>query len=277
MLFLKRQWLLGRRFGFITPGEMLAYYFQSNLIRVLVVVVAMFFSVPYLGLQLRAAGFLFSVLTDGLLGVEFGMWVLAIVVVSYVASGGLRTVAYVDVLQAILLTVGIVIIGLIALAFIGGWSRLMAGIAALAAHDPVRTPDGYSHYIAVPGAIQLVKDGTTAQGSPWTGMMILTYLFALMGIQSSPAFSMWAFASRSPAKFATQQVWASSFGVWADPDPVHGGAGHRRALSGCRPPVPGSAPGSGQPRVAQPSPRRWLGGNVRTAGHAGPATHQSGR
>ena len=213
MLFLKRQWILGKRFGFITPGEMLAYYFRSDLIRVLVVVVAMFFSVPYLGLQLRAAGFLFSVLTDGLLGVEFGMWVLAIVVVSYVASGGLRTVAYVDVLQAILLTVGIVIIGVIALAFIGGWGRLMAGIAALAAHDPVRTPDGYSHYIAVPGAIQLVKDGTTAQGGPWTGMMILTYLFALMGIQSSPAFSMWAFASRSPAKFATQQVWASSFGV----------------------------------------------------------------
>lgn len=41
--------------------------------------------------------------------------------------------------------------------------------------------------------------------------MILTYLLGLMGIQSSPAFTMWAFASRSPAAFAPQQVWASSF------------------------------------------------------------------
>ena len=31
-----------------------------------------------------------------------------------------------------------------------------------------------------------------------------------MGIQASPAFSMWAFASRDPGAFAPQQVWASA-------------------------------------------------------------------
>ena len=169
VLFLKRQWILGKRFGFVTPGEMLAYYFKSDLIRVLVVFVAMFFSVPYLGLQLLTSGFLFSVVTNGLVGVEFGMWVLTIVVVSYVASGGLRTVAYVDVLQGVLLASGIVVIGFATLTFVGGWERLLAGIAELVAQDPVRTPEGYSHYIAIPGVIQLVRDGTAAVGSPWTG------------------------------------------------------------------------------------------------------------
>lgn len=48
ILFLKRQWLLGQRYGFTTPGAMLAYYFRSDLLRVLVVGVALFFSVPYL-------------------------------------------------------------------------------------------------------------------------------------------------------------------------------------------------------------------------------------
>ena len=43
--------------------------------------------------------------------------------------------------------------------------------------------------------------------------MVLTYMFALMGIHSAPAFSMWAFSNRSPAPFAPQQVWASSFGI----------------------------------------------------------------
>ena len=131
VLFLKRQWILGKRFGFVTPGEMLAYYFKSELIRVLVVIVAMFFSVPYLGLQLLTSGFLFSVVTNGLVGVEFGMWVLTIVVVSYVASGGLRTVAYVDVLQGVLLASGIVVIGFATLTLVGGWERLLAGIAGL--------------------------------------------------------------------------------------------------------------------------------------------------
>jgi Na+/proline symporter len=210
VLFLKRQWILGRQLGFVTPGEMLAAYFDSKLIRLLVVVVALVFSVPYLGLQLRASGFLFNVLTDNVLGVEFGTWVLAIVVVSYVATGGLGTAANVATLQAVLLTTGIVVVGSFTLAFVGGWTRLTEGIATLSLNDPVRTPAGHSHLVAVPGVIQWVSDGTAAVGGPWTGMMILTYLLGLMGIQSSPAFSIWAFASRSPAAFAPQQVWASS-------------------------------------------------------------------
>ena len=209
ILFLKRQWLLGRRYGFVTPGAMLVYYFRSDLLRILVVGVALFFSVPYIGLQLRAAGFLFNALTDGLLGVQFGMWVLASVVISYVASGGLRTVAWVDALQAPLLAIGIVIIGLLTLHYVGGWDRLMAGVIALAQDDPVRTPEGYSHYLAIPGAVQWVRDGSQAVGGAWTGTMILTYLIALMGIQTSPAFSMLALASRRPA-FAAQQVWVSA-------------------------------------------------------------------
>ena len=44
-------------------------------------------------------------------------------------------------------------------------------------------------------------------------MMCLTYMFALMGIQSAPAFSMWSFANKNPRPFAPQQVWASSFGI----------------------------------------------------------------
>ena len=67
------------------------------------VIVALVFSVPYLGIQLRASGFLFNVLTDGLLGVNVGMWLLSAVVLIYVASGGLRAVAYVDTVQCILL------------------------------------------------------------------------------------------------------------------------------------------------------------------------------
>ena len=43
--------------------------------------------------------------------------------------------------------------------------------------------------------------------------MVLTYMFALMGIQSAPAFSMWSFANKDPKPFAPQQVWASSFGI----------------------------------------------------------------
>ncbi len=213
VIFLKRQWMLGKRFGFVTPGEMLSYYFKSDAIRVLVVVVAFIFSVPYLGVQLRASGFLFNVLTDGMLGVEAGMWLLSAVVFIYVASGGLRAVAYVDTVQCVLLAAGIVAIGVIALDAVGGFTRLNEGIAALAQIDTKRTPDGYSHYIAIPGVIQFVSGASKTTGGAWTGLMVLTYMFALMGIHSAPAFTMWAFSNSSPKPFAPQQVWASSFGI----------------------------------------------------------------
>ena len=213
VIFLKRQWMLGKRFGYVTPGEMFSDYFKSDAIRVLTVIVALFFSIPYLGVQLRASGFLFNVLTNGMFSVEVGMWMLSIIVFLYVASGGLRAVAYVDTVQCLLLAGGITIIGIIGLSHAGGWSALNLGIANLASIDTKLTADGYSHYIAIPGVIQFVKSGPSAVGGAWTGIMILSYAFALMGIQSSPAFSMWSFANKNPKPFAPQQVWASAFGI----------------------------------------------------------------
>ena len=218
VIFLKRQWMLGKRYGYVTPGEMLSDYFQGDAIRILVVMVALLFSIPYLGVQLGASGFLFNVLTDGMVSKDIGMWVLSAVVLIYVATGGLRAVAYVDTLQCILLAFGIVSIGFIAYSFMGGFGAFNNAMAALGQSEIGRwgmTPDGHNAYLAIPGVIQFTAGlgVETPTGGLWTGMMCLTYMFALMGIQSAPAFSMWSFANTDPRPFAPQQVWASSFGI----------------------------------------------------------------
>jgi Na+/proline symporter len=213
LFFLKRQWMLSQRCGFVTPGEMFSAYFKSKWMGRLVVMVAVMFSIPYIAVQLRASGFLFNILTDGKLTINFGMYLLSIVVVFYVALGGLRAVASVDTLQAILLASGIATLGIIVLHYAGGWSQLNEGITVLAQFDSEVT--GVSHYVAIPGVIQSVSDRLstteTATGAVWNGFMILTFMLALMGIQTSPAFSMWAFSNKEPKFFAHQQVWASSF------------------------------------------------------------------
>jgi Na+/proline symporter len=105
VMFLKRQWMLGKRYGFVTPGEMLAAYLRSDA------------------------------------------------------------------------------------------TRLLTVLVALAGCNSVR------------------QRWAQSRGGAWTGIMVLTYMFALMGIQSAPAFSMWAFTNKTPAGFPYQQVWASSFGI----------------------------------------------------------------
>lgn len=216
VMFLKRQWMLGKRFGYVTPGEMLSDYFRGDAIRIVVVLVALLFSIPYVGLQLNASGFLFNVLSDDMIAKEVGMWVLSLVVLIYVASGGLRAVAYVDTLQCIMLGFGIIMVGFIALDLAGGWTALNEGFAALAFSDVGKwgvTEQGYNAYFAIPGVIQFTAGlgKETPIGGLWTGVMVLSYMWALMGIQSAPAFTMWAFANDDPRPFAPQQVWASSF------------------------------------------------------------------
>ncbi len=219
MLFLKRQWMLGRRWGFVTPGEMYHSYFQSNTMVWLVVIVATIFAVPYLGIQLRASGFLFNVLTDGALGVTFGMWALSAVVLFYVASGGLRAVAYVDALQCVLLLFGMTAISFIAISYMGSIGDLARSIAAASQWDlvtggesagrPGLTPAGHSGYVATPGVIQWVSGVGDAQGGAWTSVMVLSYMMSMAGIMASPSFTMWAFSNKDPRPFAPQQTWAS--------------------------------------------------------------------
>ena len=214
VLFLRRQWVLGRVYNYVTPGEMYSDYYGGNSMRALTVLVAFLFSVPYLGIQLRASGALFNVLTDGLISTNLGMILLSAVVVIYVASGGLKSVAYVDCAQAILLALGIIVLGVITIKWIGGWNLFTEGIGVLVKNDLISgnrlTLQGFSSRVAMPGSIQIVSSGSNAVGGVWTGMMCMTYMFALMGIQSSPAFSMWAYANKTSKPFRWQQVVASS-------------------------------------------------------------------
>ena len=186
VLFLRRQWVLGTAYKYITPGEMYTDYYGGNAMRLLTVLVAFLFSVPYLGVQLRASGSLFHVLSDGLISVNFGMFALTAVVVIYVASGGLRSVAYVDCAQAILLAIGIVILGGVALHYSGGWTGFTTGLAKIINADISSgknlTADGYSMKIAIPGSIQLVSSGSKAVGGAWTGIMCMTYMLSLIHI-----------------------------------------------------------------------------------------------
>ena len=69
------------------------------------------------------------------------MILLSTVVVIYVASGGLKSVAYVDCAQAILLALGIVILGVITISFIGGWDLFILGIGDLVKNDLLNVKD----------------------------------------------------------------------------------------------------------------------------------------
>ncbi|MGH7398555.1 MAG: sodium:solute symporter family protein [Candidatus Rokuibacteriota bacterium] len=206
--FAKRQWLLGKRYGFITPGDMYSYYYGTEWMRWLVVIVAFLYSAFYSAVQLIASGELFHSVTG--IPVVAGSILLAAIVVFYVAAGGIRSIAWVDCLQCVLLILGIITLGAFVLHQSGGWDQLSQRINALdAKYLTIPGGPGVKEGQAAGSGIIQFTSGTTI----WTGMMILTYMFALMGIQASPAFTMWSFSNRNPRPFPWQQAIASTFFV----------------------------------------------------------------
>ncbi|MCB2146174.1 MAG: sodium:solute symporter family protein [Deltaproteobacteria bacterium] len=201
--FSKRTWLLGKRYGFVTPGDMYAYYFNSEALRFLVVITAVLYSVFYSAVQLMASAALFNIIAG--VPVTFGAIFMAFIVWFYVCTGGLKASTWVGVIQFILLVGGIVILGLFVVTSdqFGGWSGFSAAVHNLDAK-----------FLEVPRVINTVDYLGGAPGeNAWTAVMILTYMFALMGIQCSPAFTMWTFGIKSPKPLAWQQAFMSTFVV----------------------------------------------------------------
>jgi SSS family solute:Na+ symporter len=218
VLFLKRQWILGKRFGYITQAEMLTGYFGGQSLRILTLLVAITFAIPFVGMQLAASGYLIQVLSDGAIHWSVAMWVVSAAMFLYVCLGGMRAAAYVGALQCMLFAAGMVAVGVIAYVRLGGFNEFIDVLAKFASSGmgPLASEaKGYNAYFEIPGVVQFVAGiGREAPaGGIWTAAMILSYSFALMGIQAAPAFTIWAFSSRDPKGFAPQQVWVSGVAI----------------------------------------------------------------
>ncbi len=209
--FAKRNWLMGKRYGFITPGDMFAYYYNTEAVRWLVVFTAFLYSMFYSAVQLMASAALFHWVAG--VPVTFGAIFMAFIVWFYVCTGGLKASTWVGVLQFILLVGGIILLGfyVITSSDIGGWTAFTQKLGELPA-DHAKYGNLAKRMLEVPRVINW-GIGAAPGETVWTAVMVLTYMFALMGIQSSPAFTLWNFGIKSPKPLAWQQAFMSTFVV----------------------------------------------------------------
>ena len=200
VLLFSRQWAVGRRFEFVTPSEMFGTYFQSEAIRLLVVLIAAFYAIPYVALQLRGAGYVFNVLSGGVIDPIHGGVVLGVVVILYVFLGGLKAAALTDTVQGILL-------------WIGGFLLAMTAIVVLAEKS-----GGNGFLWQWTEGIKQAGDSYITMpplGQAWSWPYCLSIAFATAGIYTSPAFTMWTFSAASPRifKFQSLFVMAGAMGL----------------------------------------------------------------
>jgi len=96
-----RIWGIGKRFGYITPADMLADFYESEFLRVLTAIVSVTFTIFYIQGQALGLGYILSVATGDRVSIPFATGIMLLVAVSYVIMGGIRAVFWTDVIQGI--------------------------------------------------------------------------------------------------------------------------------------------------------------------------------
>jgi len=96
---------IGARKNFFTLGDFLGDRYQSKALTVLVGLISVLAFIQYLTLQIKGMAFIFNILTDGVIPYWLGALLAYGIVVSYVATSGVRGAAWSDVLQGALMLI----------------------------------------------------------------------------------------------------------------------------------------------------------------------------
>ncbi len=205
-------WRLGKRHNYITPSDLVADYYRSDTLRVLISLLGIIYIIPYAVLQFKGGGYLFEVITrssnvqlgafslaDGVISLGplrtstfiFGALLLASVTMVYTIMGGMRAVCWTDVFQGGLLVIGMLAGGVITIWKLGGVTELFSAAAQV---SDAATPAG--SFITLPGPAKLFPIS-----------MVFTFtLVASFGTMASPSQWMRYYSASGPAALRRSMI-----------------------------------------------------------------------
>ncbi len=96
-----KQWLVGRKQGYVTLSEMLGDRFGSRRLRGLVAAISLFWLFPYIMLQQMGAGEALAGLSGGAIPYWAGAALITAFMILYVMLAGMRGVAWTDTIQGL--------------------------------------------------------------------------------------------------------------------------------------------------------------------------------
>ena len=141
LAYAPRLFRLARKFGYITPADYVFHRFGSHRLRVLAVLLLCWGLANYVLEQLVAMGHGVEAISGGRIGFMQGVLMLAVVMLIYESLGGMRSVAWTDVVQGSLLLVGCAGILYVLLSNEGGLPTV-ADAVAQSAPEKLEPPEG---------------------------------------------------------------------------------------------------------------------------------------
>lgn len=190
VFFGPRFWRVGRAFDYVTPAEMLGDRYGSRPLAVVVALVSCLFLIPYSAVQLMGIGYLLEGLTGGEVPFLMGVTIATLLAILWAYLGGMRSVAWTDSLQSVVMIVSAVAVLLLVVRALGG----AGAFAATLERD-------HAAWLAVPGPGYFDVSTFIGLSLPW-------FFFSI----SNPQVSQRLFVPRSIASMRVMVLGFLVFG-----------------------------------------------------------------
>ena len=130
LIFGPRFWLVGQKYGYVTPSEMLGHRYDSRSVAVVTALTSCVFLIPYAAVQLAGVGYLVSGMTDGGISFVTGTLLATVLAIVFSLIAGLRSVAWTDSLQSIMMIIGATLVVAFVIHRLGGVGEFFGSLSA---------------------------------------------------------------------------------------------------------------------------------------------------
>jgi SSS family solute:Na+ symporter len=136
-----RFWLVGKKFDYVSPYEMLGDRYNNKWVAIISAITACVFLIPYLAVQLMGVGYLMSGLSAGNIPYMVGVIIATLLAIAWALIAGMRSVTWTDSLQSlIMIVVSVLILFFIVYRHLGGFASFFGSIK-----------NNYPEFLSVPG------------------------------------------------------------------------------------------------------------------------------
>ncbi|HEY8486836.1 MAG TPA: hypothetical protein VIL11_05525, partial [Limnochordales bacterium] len=115
-------WEVGRRLGIVSPAELLSVRYENPWLGAVVAAASVLFLIPYSSVQLSGIALLLEGMSKGALPFVAGLVLATALAVAWAWMGGLRSVAWTDAVQAVVMMVSALLVLSSVLERVGGLS-----------------------------------------------------------------------------------------------------------------------------------------------------------
>lgn len=136
LLFAPRLYVISKRQNFVTPTDWLQFRFKSKAVTILSIFLMLWGLGNYLLEQLVAIGQAISGMTGGTIPYQIGVVAFVLVMLIYEWMGGMKAVAFTDVMQGLVLMLGIFVFLFGSLHLVGG--DFVEVTKFISEHDPAK-------------------------------------------------------------------------------------------------------------------------------------------